>query len=373
MRQFFHRCFVLVLRTAFVALVFATPPLSVSASDLTYPDTAKNINWAKRITRDASNMNLSGISARLGSNWILATIHWQSVEGFGLVPTDSGDHKTLTTPKGRVLAIPIDKYISVLLGTFSTLTSLQGKTLPYNEYNIERPRRTLSRANSDVRDESQQTFTPFDVGGTFIFQYQEQEKGLGFEKYNPTYVIPDEWANFVLPAFKFQQANKSLFDDKNVAKNQKRLLELTSDANPFNAVVAARVLAPARGLDAKFVKGHIAQTAGYQQAIFTYLAFKNAHPLQQESIDTALRQIVNNATSSAALKWITLGITTAQNDDASSYFALKDRVKAILLRVDKKQKELKTTTPDDDYVNELLISAQVRERPVTPVGKTSNF
>ena len=277
-------------------------------------------------------------------------------------------------------------------GSIATLQNITPGKSPFPDtYEWEVfPAFSVSRkANAKEEDKS---YAPFRTGGTAIIRYQKIEGirtydleraisidsikddyTLGGKQFDPVYAIPEEWTPFALSAFKFQQANKSLFDDKNVVKNQKRLLELTSDSNPFNAVAAARVLAPARGLDAKFVKEHIAQSTGYQQAIFTYLAFKNAHLLQHEGIDTALRQIVNNATSSTTLKWIILGVTTTQNDDANSYFALKDRVKTILLRVDKKQKELKTKTLDDEYVDELLISAQVRERPVTLIGKTSNF
>lgn len=167
--------------------------------------------------------------------------------------------------------------------------------------------------------------------------------------------------------------SKALFDGTKVVANAKQLTALLDDANPFNAVAAARLLAPARGLDAPFISSTLSKSKDYTQAIFTYLTFKNAHPVRQAAIDEALERVIDKAPTSATLKWIALGITTAQGDDAQSYFALKDRAKALLLRVDKRQKALATKTLDDDYVNELLMSAQVRERPVVPPQKTSGF
>ena len=272
---------------------------------------------------------------------------------------------------GKTIKTPDFKITQAVHGTVTPLATLSIASTVPTRYRWNFPE-FRSRSTSRHQSEDRLPFSPFYYhGGIVIFRYNEKAEGAA--KFNPVYLVPDEWVKFVVPAFKFQQANQALFDETKVAANFKPLTALLSDANPFNAIAAARILAPQRGLDTAFVLNNLASSTGYTQAIFAYLTFKNAHPLRQEAIDNALGRVIDKASSAATLKWITLGLTTAQNDDANSYFALKDRAKALLLRVDKRQKTLDTKTPDDDYVNELLTVAQVREQPVTPPQTRSHF
>lgn len=226
-------------------------------------------------------------------------------------------------------------------------------------YNWQIPGRLIESVSRAKPKTTLQQYSPFVNGGTIVFPLDGNLKDP--TQILPFYLVPDNWATFVLPAFKFQQSRKALFDETKVVANAKQLTALLDDTNPFNAIAAARVLAPQRGLDVPFITSTLSSSKNYTQAIFAYLTFKNAHPIRQVAIDSALSQVIDKTASSETLKWITLGITTAQNDDGQSYFALKDRVKVLLLKVDARQKALNTKTPDDDYVNELLTSAQVRQ------------
>ena len=313
-----------------------------------------------RIAHDAAFLHLHEM---VDQRWMLSQIDQASIKAYGLIrgPKPGTEKEGLK----KISQAPV---VFILQGDFRKHIRLNGELVVISNYYWEMPLGTFSSVGSS---EDTQRYSAFSSGGTVIFHYNEEAKNAA--KFNPVYLIPDEWANFVLPAFKFQQANQALFDETKVAANLKPLTVLLSDANPFNAIAAARVLGPQRGLDAAFVSSSLDSSTGYTQAIFAYLTFKNAHPLRQEAIDNALGQVIDKASSAATLKWITLGLTTAQNDDAQSYFTLKDCAKILLLRVDKRQKMLNTKTPDDDYVNELLIVAQVRERPVTPPQTSRTF
>ena len=258
--------------------------------------------------------------------------------------------------------------------TWASFTSLASKSCSNAIYE--------TACKEQAQQEGNKAYAPFRDGGTALVRYHKIE-GLkafdnshiptqadvdtdysaGAKQFDPVYAIPDNWATFVLPAFNFQQSHKALFDETKVVANAKQLTALLDDANPFNAVAAARLLAPQRGLGVPFVLSTLANSSGYTQAIFTYFVFKNAHPIRQAAIDDVLVQVIDKAPTSETLKWISLGVTTAQNDDGQSWFLLKNRVKALLLRVAQRQKTLGTKTPDDDYVNELLINAQIRTEP----------
>lgn len=305
-----------------------------------------------------------GIEAN--KNWVFATVQPDKNS-----PENKIEGLYIDGSTGRIVKAPGSKDIHAVHGTVNTLALLGTLSKPPTRYQWDFPE-SFNGFSSHNQSEDRLRFSPFyHVGGTIIFRYNEEAKNAA--KFNPVYLVPDEWAKFVVPAFKFQQANQALFDETKVAANFKPLTALLSDANPFNAIAAARVLAPQRGLDTAFVSSNLASSTGYTQAIFAYLTFKNAHQLRQEAIDNALGQVIDKAPSAATLKWITLGMTTAVNDDANSYFALKDRAKTLLLRVDKRQKTLSTKTPDDDYVNEQLIVARVRERPETPPQTRRTF
>lgn len=306
-----------------------------------------------RVIQDAVRCNFSKMA---GEDWVLAQIDKESIESYGLLTGAQ-----IRTKKRHSIESATTQSVYILLGDFQKFMPLKGGLKSVPNYRWERP---LVMIASRGTSEDTQIYSPFYSGGTVIFRYIE--KATNEAKFDSVRLVPDEWAEFVLAAFQFQQANKALFDETKVAANLKPLTLLLADKNPFNAIAAARVLAPERGLDAAFVENNLASSSGYLQAIFAYLTFKNAHPVRQAAIDEALGQVIDKAPSVATLKWITLGLTAAQNDDANSYFALKDRAKALLLRVDKKQKTLNTKTVADDYINELLMATQVRERPAAP-------
>ena len=317
----------------------------------------------RRDTRLVHDIASSNLYKMVDAEWVLARVDKESIESYGLLAG-----ARIQTKKRHSIESATNKSVFILLGDFQKYVHLNGQPGAVSNYRWERPLLVVSSLGSS---EDTQIYSAFYSGGTVIFRYNEKAEGAA--KFNPVYLVPDEWAKFVVPAFKFQQANQALFDETKVAANFKPLTALLSDANPFNAIAAARVLAPQRGLDTAFVSSNLASSTGYTQAIFAYLTFKNAHQLRQEAIDNALGQVIDKAPSAATLKWITLGMTTAVNDDANSYFALKDRAKTLLLRVDKRQKTLSTKTPDDDYVNEQLIVARVRERPETPPQTRRTF
>jgi len=320
-------------------------------------------NRDDRLVHNTASLSF-GIEAN--ENWIFATVQPDKNS-----PENKIEGLYIDGITGRMVKAPGSKDIHAVHGTVNTLALLGTLSKPPTRYRWDFPE-LFNGFSSHNQSEDRLPFSPFYYrGGTVIFRYNEKAEGAA--KFNPVYLIPDEWANSVVPAFKFQQANQALFDETKVAANFKPLTALLSDANPFNAIAAARILAPQRGLDTTFILSNLASSTGYTQAIFAYLTFKNAHQLRQEAIDNALGRVIDKASSAATLKWITLGMTTALHDDANSYFALKDRTKTLLLRVDKRQKTLDTKTPDDDYVNELLIVAQVRERPVTPPQTRSHF
>lgn len=316
----------------------------------------------ERVVYDASSLSLAGE---------------ENCGLFAVKPdTNSPEYKTegvyIEGSTGETIKTPDFKVTQSVHGAITLLAPLGMTSKVPTQYSWNFLSGRRGPRSHDHQSEDGLPFSPFYYsGGTVIFRYNEKAEGAA--KFNPVYLIPDEWAKFVPPAFKFQQANKQLFDETKVAANFKPLTALLADKNPFNAIAAARVLAPERGLDTAFVAKDLASSSGYMQAIFAYLTFKNAHQLRQEAIDNALGQVIDKAPSAATLKWITLGLTTAQNDDANSYFALKDRARALLLRVDKRQKTLNTETSADDYVNELLTATKVRERPATTIETRRAF
>ncbi len=99
---------------------------------------------------------------------------------------------------------------------------------------------------------------------------------VGSTRFQPVYLISDQWLPFVAPALKKIQASADAlsFDVKPTLDRRNQLQALLLNGNPFVAVAAAHTLEQAHLLDAEFVRGPLAKAKGIEQSVFVYLALE---------------------------------------------------------------------------------------------------
>jgi hypothetical protein len=200
----------------------------------------------------------------------------------------------------------------------------------------------------------------------------------GKERFNPVYLIPDDWHDFVSPALEYYWKNTNLFDtrvsageENALAKNRVQLVTLLRNDNPFIAIQAAKTIRYTFGFDGSFVHEQLEQSTGFQQSVFTYLLLKEAaNPKSREALTAfqRLETLVDNADNAALLKWVALGAYTAPGvvvkfsrikpEDLSP---IQKQSLILLEKIDKRQALIATKTAEDEYIDTLLKMAGLRK------------
>ena len=216
---------------------------------------------------------------------------------------------------------------------------------------------------------------PVGPGGTAIFRINEAAEGPA--RFQPAYLIPDEWANFAAPALAFIRQNAALFEPDTARINQARLRALIGDTNPFVSIAAARTLIDAHLLQGEAAQQALSQSQGWRLSVLVYLLMMQPESPRQLPPDARtdtleqlylaadkviaddpllllIGQAIDQAKDAQTLQGLAQGLTAVMARNLSQGLFVSRRRTLLLERIARKQATLKTRTPADVYLDNLL-------------------
>jgi hypothetical protein len=168
-------------------------------------------------------------------------------------------------------------------------------------------------------------------------------------KFTPLYLIPEDWSHSVRGAVEYFNANRDLFNAKNVTTNRDRLGKLLRGENPLLAAVACRVLAEAGQLNQdSFIENDVKLAKGFRQAVFVRYALKYATPDQAGKISKAVERSIDQAESTEQLRPLVLGAAYAASEAKDA--EVKQTSSSILQHLKEKHAKLASPAAADEYV-----------------------
>ena len=291
---------------------------------------------------------------------------------------------------GRISALPGSQPVTVFDGSLEIVAVLNGlrqkEKLPY-------------------RWEIQSTITPDAkfigtlVDDTYLILQEEnfvvvrltRDTGIGSALTDSTssYVVPQEWQQYVLTAVEYYRSNAALFVARDAYRNLDQLESLLDNPNPFIVSLACRTLVQGRALDIALAQKLLTNSRGYLQAVLTTAMLVNApgpppwttSPTLEEQIKRQqdptlpksllnyiriIDEVVRKSSDSNQIEGIALGVWVAatsptpdQSINLSRHFARVEKLSDLLLPMQKKLSEWGTKTESDQRLNSYLRAMRV--------------
>lgn len=169
---------------------------------------------------------------------------------------------------GEYVEPPGSKYEMIIRGELKVVAPVFGvepfRHMPY--------RWKVREMRPDPEDAAY--YSPFRSGGIALLGYDDAEAGA--RQFNPTYLLPTEWADDVAPAYQYVGKHASTFDVKTAPRHRTELRQLMASPNPVLGVFAARTLCGLGGDDWRYVRAHWNDGGGLQSAVDLLLVLRNA-------------------------------------------------------------------------------------------------
>ncbi|MEO6908310.1 MAG: hypothetical protein ABI210_10515 [Abditibacteriaceae bacterium] len=282
-------------------------------------------------------MRFDNIAQEPEDTWIIAEIDPSSNSGSleGLVKNP--DTNQLEAASGR-------KVSKVYDGELKSLYLLKGIENKQSwQYKFNKPALVSGKYLGFLAGPLDQYY-PFSEKRLVVCRINSKLNGL--DQFAPIFMIPQDWQDSLVAAWKYYQQNQTIFQSDKIGSNKEVLRKLLNNENPILVIMAARALAHKNLLDETFIKTTFNQSTGVTRAVFTSLLLLKLsndeanNKSYNEDLDSLLLAI-KSTPNWAALRYTALGVLALQDNGEKVNTRL---IKEIINAIKQKQVEL----PDTD-------------------------
>ncbi len=164
---------------------------------------------------------------------------------------------------------------------------------------------------------NQNSDPPFVYGGIVVCQVHQSLQGAS--RYDPVYLIPSAWKQYLVAAYGYYTAHQSHFrtlparpGNTDTVNSVMPLRKLLTDPNPFLMTLAVHTLAANGGLDTDVLAREAVKARGLRQGLLTFLILKYAPLSAKHTAANTLLQALKAATDATQVAGIALGTYMAE-------------------------------------------------------------
>ena len=141
---------------------------------------------------------------------------------------------------------------------------------------------------------------PFTMSGLCICRIDGTKSGI--DRFRPVDPIPDNWSDWVVPAFASFRAPDSPFSQAASATNRGVLSRLLTDVNPLIVLTAYRILLEGGETDDRLVQLPFRESDLMEQSVLLYLLFSHLREAWWPRVIEHVRQMANSAGTAEQLE-----------------------------------------------------------------------
>lgn len=330
----------------------------ISPTALKAAEPSFDLDHAQRLVDDVLALHLEPLGSRPNETWVFVRIQPTATSGkhYEGVITDPVTGY-MTAQPGEQVALIHDGAIEVI----SPLIGIPQQTVA--SYKWKQP------AAGGYAIGAHEVYLPFRQPSIAICQINEQAQDI--TKYHPLFLIPDDWQQYVLPAFHYCQTKPDIFSiyetEDNLEMRQQLLqpveIRRLADPNPLIAIEMYRAfLQKYSEVKLPVEKARLLQTMAAQpdvirQAALSALLLQWCQPAARPALQADFQKFISAANTSDQLEGIALGAIVTDEDYVtrrSINEALHEFAISILVMVGAKQAALGTHQRSDLAIDEML-------------------
>lgn len=309
----------------------------------TMSGTANNLYYDARSVHDMAQLRFDAIASDPLKTWALVRIVAEPHSGSATIPGAYVEAET-----GRVVIPPGDEKATVIIkeGSWEVIASLQEGNPPSpkaGKYSWTEP--LVKKRKLDPED----VYSAFGKSGILLSRLNPEAKDA--KKFEPSYLIPTQWENAILPAYQQFKTNSGLFNGQLSRTQTNRVAQLLRSDNPILSAMAFRRLIETEKLDEESIISAVQQADGHKKAVYIYVLLTRPENAKEDAVLNLLKHVAESAKGADDLRSIALGSFAAAvfASDSKNGQALGRQLLATL-----RERSKEINAESDEYLQEIF-------------------